>query len=389
MQLQVINKQLDESTFCSLCKAAMYFVEAEENDREFYFNECSFCGHCEFPDNRHNCNCESCLAKRKKIIKETTEEEVRFRSGKKKQKEYTEVDLNQLSFIQKLFLLSILDEQVQEGLQHQEFIDWGLIKYRPITPNFLYQNQLIKTMIDENILIPVEFTDECYKYYINVRLDGYSEPSLYSITHRLRQLFFENLTQGVPFKAAEEVKEALYYVLYQELVQFSQFLCSKMGVQISGSKRFQIFCFNELDTLAVGQLMFLTQNALDYLHSKNALQKRNDKFVNTHLLRATLESYRKRAIEERWETTALPRSPLYPLSRMSEILLYKFLGFDEQIFVQPVNHLWKRIEPRINFYSIKRCMGCGSNDLTIEYDQGDQVSMVCANCKHQDHYFLR
>lgn len=389
MEIQVLSKILDESSFCPLCKGASYFVEAEFNDQEFQFSECSFCNHRVFPENNHTCHCDKCAEKRKQIIRETSKEEKLAIRRKQQISEDDVMDLNQLNFLQKLFLLSILDEKVQEGKAYDEFIDWEELKYRPITPSYMFQNHLMKNLIKTNVLIPTENVDDCTKFYINVRLDGYAEPSLYSITTRLRQLFYENLQFGIPFKTAEEVREALYFVLYQEVMQFAIFCCRTWGVQISGNSQFQKFCVEQLNYLAVGQLFHLTQNALDYLHGKKALQARNDNFYNTNHLRKTLEQYRKRMTQERWETSTLPRPSNYPKSRMSEILLHKFLGYDDSIFVQPVPRLWMDIQPRINFYAVKRCMNCGSNDLRIDYDSGDQVTMTCRHCQHQDHYFVK
>ena len=144
-----------------------------------------------------------------------------------------------------------------------------------------------------------------------------------------------------------------------------------------------------MDSLAVGQIYYLIQTALDYLHQQKALQPRNENFINSNLLKKTLQQYRDRALSEKWETSTLPRPPQLPLSKMSSILFFKFLGYDERIFVQPVWRSWKKIEPRLNFYSQKRCMYCGSNELTVDYDAEHYVSLICRNCKHQDHYFTQ
>ena len=69
--------------------------------------------------------------------------------------------------------------------------------------------------------------------------------------------------------------------------------------------------------------------------------------------------------------------------------VFRFLGYDENIFFQPIWRSWQKIEPRLKFYSQKRCMHCGSQELTVEYDASDYVSLLCRNCKHQDHYFTR
>lgn len=85
----------------------------------------------------------------------------------------------------------------------------------------------------------------------------------------------------------------------------------------------------------------------------------------------------------------IPRPPQLILSKMSGIMFYRFLGYDETIFFQPVWRSWKKIEARLQFYSTKRCMYCGSDELSVEYDASDYVSLNCRSCKHQDHYFTR
>lgn len=387
MLFQVLQKQLDESARCPLCQAAMYWVEAEQYENSINFHECSHCQHRLFQDGKTNCHCDKCLTKRKKILTETKHQEQRKISAKKK--DHFEYDLNHLSFTHKLFLLSVLDQQVQEQQNYNEFIDWEVIKYHSISPNYLFQNYLIKQLVKDDVLVAKDFSDDAHQYYINVRLDGYSEPSLFSITQQLRNLFFENLSLGVPFKDAEEVKSALYMVLYQEIIQFTQFYCRTWGIQIAGNIHFQSFCFRLMDSLAVGQIYYLIQNALEFLHKQNALKPRNDNFINTNLLKKTLQQYRERSLTEKWETSTLPRPSNIPFSRMSDILFFKFLGYDENIFFQPIWRSWKKIEPRLNFYSQKRCMHCGSNELTVEYDANDYVSLLCRSCKHQDHYFTR
>ncbi|MCH7380534.1 MULTISPECIES: hypothetical protein [Acinetobacter] len=386
MDLQILQKQLDESSHCPLCHASMFWVEAEQFSQEFQFHECSHCQHRVFrSDSKLNCHCAQCTAQRKKQTKQTILQEQR----KYKIKDEVIYSLNQLSFLHKLFLLSLLDSYAREDVQHDELIHWQNIKYREFTPNYLFQNHLVQELIKLGVFKPKDPSLETEHFYLNIRLDGYSDPSLFSVTQQLRHWFYENLSQGIPFKSTDEVKDALYLVLYQEIVQFMQFYCRTWGIQIAGNRPFQAFCYRLMEGLAVGQIFYLIQTALEYLHKQNALQPRNDKFINTSLLKKTLEQYRERALTERWETTTLPRPYMIPFSKMSEVLLFKFLGYDESIFIQPVWKSWRKIEPRLSFYSVKRCMYCGSNDLIVDYDATDYVSLICRRCKHQDHYFTR
>lgn len=384
--LQILQKQLDESTLCPLCQASMYWIEAESYEQEKNFHECSHCTHRVFVDRISTCHCEKCTASRKKMMTETRLQEQRHATYKNKEQPIAE--LAHLSFLEKLFLLSILNQHVQEHLQHSESIAWERIKYAPITPNYLFQNSLFKKLIKDQVFIEKQKNSDTPEYYINLKIEGYSDPSLFSITQQLRQWFFHQLSLGIPFKHAEEVKDTLYLVLYQEIIQFMQRYCKPWQIQISGNKQFQQLCYRLLEHLAVGQIYFMIQRALEYLHQKNALQARNDQFINTNLLKKTLEQYRERAITERWETSTLPRPSDIPLSQMSQIL-FEFLGYDETIFFQPVWRSWKKIESRLKFYSTKRCMYCGSEDLTVDYDAEHYVSLLCRQCRHQDHYFTQ
>ncbi|RUP38371.1 MAG: hypothetical protein EKK63_12310 [Acinetobacter sp.] len=384
MELQILQKQLDESSHCPLCHASMYWIDAEQYTHELQFHECSHCQHRVFKsDSNLNCHCAQCTTQRKKQTQQTILQEQR----KYKIKDEVIYSLNQLSFMHKLFLLSLLDRYACEDVQHDELIHWKNIKYHNFTPNYLFQNQLVQELLKLGILKPQDSNVETEHFYLNIRLDGYADPSLFSVTQQLRHWFYENLSSGIPFKTTDEVKDALYLVLYQEIVQFMQFYCRTWGIQIAGNRSFQAFCYRLMEPLAVGQIFYLIQTALEYLYKQKALQPKNDKFINTNLLKKTLEQYRERALAERWETTTLPRPYTIPFSKMSEVLLFKFLGYDENIFIQPVWKSWRKIEPRLNFYSVKRCMYCGSNDLIVDYDAKDYVSLICRQCKHQDHYF--
>lgn len=393
MSIQVLRKQLDESQHCPLCQASMYYIDAEQFEKELNFYQCSHCEHQIFQEAHRTCHCESCQNTRKKMIKETRQQEQRFKESKS---DLVIKDLNQLSFLQQLFLLCLLDDTVQEDKNYREYIDWNTIKYHYFTPNFQFQNALIQQLVKEGILLEntsalntSQATENTSQYYLQIRLDGYAEPSLYSVCQQLRLRFFENLTRGIPFKTADEVKDTLYLVLYQEIVQFMQQYCRTWNIQISGNRSFQQYCYRLMEHLAVGQIYYLIQNALEYLYQQKALQPRNEKFINTNILKKTLMQYRERSVHEKWETPTLPRPHNLTLSKMSGILFYRFLNYDEYIFIQPVWRSWKKIAPRLSFYSDKRCMHCGSHHLKVDYDAAEYVSLTCLKCKHQDHYFIR
>ena len=78
MELQILQKQLDESSPCPLCHASMYWIEAEQYTHELQFHECSHCQHRVFKqDSNLNCHCASCTAQRKKQTQQTRLQEQR------------------------------------------------------------------------------------------------------------------------------------------------------------------------------------------------------------------------------------------------------------------------------------------------------------------------
>ncbi len=94
--LQILQKQLDESTQCPLCRASMNWIEAEQFDKEMNYHECISCFHKVFQDNKQNCHCDKCTSERKKLMKETMQQEQR--KIKQKTQDVFEYDLNHLSF---------------------------------------------------------------------------------------------------------------------------------------------------------------------------------------------------------------------------------------------------------------------------------------------------
>lgn len=380
--MQILQKQLDGGTACPLCGASMYWIEALDYEQDVTWHQCQHCEHQLYSNTNRNCHCQSCQNQRKKMMQQTRLQEAQRHA----KQDHPQPKLEQLSFLKQLFLLSILDDRVQEHIAHAEYIDWQAIKYHSITPNYWFQKQLFEQLIKEGVFVPRGDANE--RYDVDIAVLGYSDASLYYITEHLRQRFLSNLSRGVPYHNEQEVKDTLQLLLYQELVQFMQLCCKTWGVQIASSRGLQQCCMQLLEHLAVGQIYYLIQNALDYLHTQNLLKPRNENFINSNLLKKTLEQYRERAVEQRWETSCLPRSPMMPLSKMSELLFMHFLGCTEELFMQPMRKAWKVVAPRLHFYAQKRCMNCGGHDLNVDYDAQDYVSLKCNTCGHQDHYFV-
>lgn len=387
MEIDVLHQQLLPDTFCPLCQHPMFDMEANIYGRMYAYLECSSneCQHQIFPQQDRICYCQHCQVSHKKELAKSSQEELH-----KKNKNIIEAnmtDVEQLSFLDKLFLLSVLENHVSEDLTHQEYITWHRLKYTLITPNYYYQKQMIKKFIQAKYLISTRHTEQ-EQYYIHLRLNGEEEPNLNYLTMNLRQYFYHDLTQLVPFHTAEDVKSAMYELMYQQIIQYCQFICKAWKVPIAGNRYFEKLCYQLLEHFALLQIFYFMSRALNYLKQAGALQSHNEQFINTNLLRKTVQSYFDTAMSEKWETYSIAYPEQMPMSTMSYILFVRFLHLQNELYEQPIWKLWQNIQPRLNFYAHRRCIHCGSTHLITEYDDQQHISLICLDCQQQNNYFI-
>lgn len=385
----IYQKQLDASQHCPHCKASMHWIEGEYYYKAIQFHHCSHCQHSiYYGEQPMQCHCATCLKKRKKSIQNARQDERKSEWRKKRvQQDRVEFLLDDLSLLDKLFLLSLLDGTVDEHIQHNEWLDFNHFYPLQIAPSYQLYKQLKQKLISHDYLITEQEGNE--KYYTNLRLQGYREPSLLSLTQQLRAWFYFDFTQGVPYKNSNEVQSTLITLLAHEIVNYCQHYCQKWQIQFYANQKFVDYCKALLQDLAVNQIFFLCQRALNYLHEKKLLEAQNQNFINTNRLRKTVEQYRERGLQEYWETGNLERPKELIYSQMSYIFLERLLKFGERAFKQPLWKSWQDIEPRLRFFTDRHCIHCGSRDLQIEYSAHDAVSFHCRRCKQQDHYFIK
>lgn len=385
ISVEILSRKLDEQVICPLCQNMMYDIEGEIVGRVYQFYQCKQCHHQIFPHEDRICYCEHCVQQRKILMRETSLHEKKKQQDKKTvSDEETLPQIDDLSFTQKLFILSVLDYHVNEERTHGEYIAWERMKYLPITPNYQYQSYLIKQLVKQGFLS--EHQGAVGFYYLNLSLDGVYDSSLYSIHSGLKSGFYHQLNEYVPFKHENEVKFALYQMMYQEIVQFMQYICGAWKIQIAGNQLLERLCQQLMAHLALSQIFYLVQQALNYLHQKKLLKRKNDDFVNTNLLRKTLLEYEQKIIHEKWETSSLLRPDDMPMSHMSQILYYHVLNLQDNFYYQPLWKIWQTVQPRLSFFARRRCLHCGSYDVLVEYNQFQQVSLRCQLCHRQYHY---
>lgn len=380
---EILHKQLDPENICSLCEHAMYDIEIIHYSKIYHYYQCSACLHKVYPNDDGVCHCTTCLDERKKITTLTKQYE---------RQTITETplkhDLEQMSFIHKLFLLSILEHHLTEDKTHREFFDWDKLKYTLITPTYYYQSLLLQQCLNLGYIITASKTEINQQYYLNLTLDHQEEPSLYAVYRYLMDCFSKKLSHTVPFKQANEVQSLLYELIYHELIQYIQYICQSWSIQFLGNKPFETLCYKMMQRLSLSQLYYLVERALNYLYKNKLLQAKNQNFINTNLLKKTLYDYYQYIIEQKWETGNNYRPKNLPISTMSSMFFITFLNLNDDFYYKPVWAIWKNIAPRLNFYEQRQCTMCGSDDVIISYDQNRQITLYCQQCHQQNYYFF-
>lgn len=389
MDIDILQQHLTDDT-CPLCQHYFYEMEANIYGRLYHYFQCANteCQHQVFPQQDRICYCSVCRIQHKKQLEQSSREEVCKKYQQQIKGEAQQADLQDLSFLHKLFLLAVLENHVREDLTHAEYIHWSPLKYTLITSNYYFQKQMLQQFVQMKYLIKHPQQEECY--YLNLSLLYETEPSLYGSIMYLRSLFYENLTQGVPFSTAEEVKQAIYHLKYQQIVQYCQFICKNWRIQIAGNSAFESFCYQLLQHLALSQIFYFIHQALHYLYKEQALQKQNEKFINTNLLKKTLQSYYKTANTEKWELYSIPYPEQMPMSHIDYILFERFLHLTHQeIYEQPIWKTWKKIETRFKFYEHSYyCIHCASKNVITEYEKVNHITLYCHDCQQRNYYFI-
>lgn len=379
------QQSLDPSQPCPFCSAAMWYVEGDYYQRHVHFHYCRDCEHHVFHDEEPlPCHCAHCLQSRKQAIAQTRKTEKLHVQQQQAKSQGARV-LSELSLLDRVFLLALFEQQVSGGYARQETLCWT--DYRPerIAPSYQLFQHLKKHALQQGFLLVIHELEPDL-VYPNLRLIDYPDPALLTLTFQLRQWLIQH--QGVAYLTTDDVRVTLLTILAHEVLHLTQHRCQQIGVQFYADQKWMSLIQQLLGQLAVTQIMYWIDRALNYLQAQGALQRSNQGFINTHLLRKTLIQYRERSQRERWEIPNLPRPAEMPYSAMTRILLFDYLQLNERAIVQPLWKCWQDIAPQLQFFEHQQCIHCGSTDLDTQYKTLTGVSMVCKRCRQQNHYFI-
>ncbi|MFB2538426.1 MULTISPECIES: hypothetical protein [unclassified Acinetobacter] len=382
------QRTLDPSQPCPVCKKTMEWVVGEFYHQDIEMHQCPYCQHCIFyGDHALTCHCPHCLKQRQQQLKKSLyQEKQQQRLKQRESHDDSEYLLDDLSLIDKLFLLAISINKVSHERHYQEYFEFNDFKPTLIAPSYQLFKQLQQHFIQHNYLIELEPDSE--KYYTNLRLHGYREPSLLTLVEQLKSWFLSDFLQGLPYQNEQDVLETLYELMAHEAVHYCQYRCHLYQVQFYTNPALLETFKSLLKDLALTQVYFLIDKALAYLHNEKLLRKKNDQFFNTNYIKQTLVKYRSQGQTQQWETTNQPRPADLPYSQMFGIFIFDFLKLGEKAIQQPLWKCWQDIMPTLRFFVRNHCISCGSKNLKVQYFQENSVSCICLDCKQQQHYFI-
>ena len=422
----IYQHYLDASQRCPHCGTAMDYYEGEYYQKVLSFHCCQQCEHhLYYGDEPLNCHCAHCLTQRKQsIVKDKIYEN---RRHQRKQQHGDEIIVDTLPLLQKLFLYAVFSAHIgqhrgylnqhlydnQQNAQqnpqqnpqhhnqhehlenhhvHQEWINFNSLNKTHIAPSFQLFNQLQKIAITQHYFIKKTYgnhDDKDTQYYPFLRLIDYQDPSINTLVMHMNSQFTRQQHAAMHYRDVAEVQKTLLTVLSHEILNYCQSYSQQLHIQFYANQAFMTCIEKLLQHYAVTQILYLVKRGLDYLHDQQLLETQNTAFINTNLLRKTLQQYHEQAVDKHWETGNLMRPAQLPYSMMTRVFLFDFLQLQQRAFVQPLWKCWQDIKPQLQFFAQYQCIECGSTALQQDYRDDAMITLSCSMCKKQNHYFLK
>lgn len=304
---------------------------------------CPACGHVE----NANCSCFNCLMeelrRKEKIRSEKKEKLNQFLHGRLE----TSIDIENLSFVQKIYLGAFLREGLSEDFSYIKSVEDFI---NPLAPTREFQIEILSTLIDDQIIIIHSDTDPDYywinyfeevdritynrdqvKWLLNVKKNGLSRIEL--IESLISPLDLKEKDYENAFQLWKRI------ALYESLEYFKYHVYNVFSVDYKiGTKTISVI--NDLlNDFSVSQIY-----GIIYYSINRALrfQAENDHIFKSHAANTIIgyaQSYGERALANKYNMRKYNRIKECPESALSKFFFERVLkisydGFNEKPFLK-------------------------------------------------------
>lgn len=348
--------------------------------------ECHKCGHKMYenkPGHRtKKCECVQCINIENNLRIKEFEETNKKTLGIYNIQNKVALDYTDLSFFQKLILLTLFRSQTGETLDFIKSLDERESK-ELLTPTYGMDVECIKTLHHCNALLvsPTSSIDSFIakenfeSFYIdkvqwipNVALEGVGRVTGSELYHEIYQELHRD------FQALWEVElyDILYKVAQEEVIQYVKLKSSELNVDFVAEDKTRKITSQLLHNFSVSEIYYFVKKSVEnaHLYYAKGLAKCKRHAANT--IPNKMLSLGERALTEKWNTYKYNRDSRAPRSHIS-VVLYEFFSQDEDAgFIKAPGMYWKekiydKYHCITNFDSNSdlSCSKCGSTKVVI------------------------
>jgi hypothetical protein len=389
---------------CPHCKIPMYTNRKGKNGWETPPIECHACEHTIFlsQNSLNRCLCEKCISTRKE---EKIEREQKQRNAIRSIYSLDRVEpikYSELSFFNKLILLTLFRMQTSEEFNHILSLD-DPSRTELLSPTEQMDieclNELFNTgaiTIDPESDIKAFLEEEEFKsFYLsktrwipNVTLSGIERASL---TELYNEIYYE-LLEGLQPHWENEVFNTLFRISREEVLKYVYISAEELRIDFTAENKTREVATQLLHNFSVSEIYYFAKKSVENAHLYYSKGLASNKKHAANTIPNKMLSLGERAQNENWNTYKYNRDSRAPRSYLSKIFYDFLLGDEDSGFSKSPGKQWEQeLYPRhfcnkkSSIHSEPRCTECNSLNMAIMM-HGETIEINCKNCGHSNEF---
>lgn len=394
-------KKLDD-ILCPYCDTPMFTKRRSKSASSWKTLpiECLSCNHITFYENsgyrQQQCKCNKCviIRKNKEIEKETIKrEKIReiYNTSNREPIYYSE-----LSFFQKLVLLTLFRMQTNEDFEYILSLD-DPSRTESLSPTEQMDIECIKELFDHRVIIidpesriDAFSEDEEFKsFYIkrtrwipNITYDGIERVEL----NKIYKEIYQEIKNEIQPQWEEEIFRILFRIASEEVLQYVHVRADELNVNFSAEKKTREVVNQLLQKFSVSEIYYFVKKSVENAHIYYSKGYANNKKHAANTIPNKILSLGERAIDEGWSTYKYNRDSRSPRSYISQIFYDFFLQDEDSGFYKaPGKHWEQELHPRYfgegenSKESGLHCSQCKSQNVDVLMTNSN-LELTCKNC---------
>lgn len=389
---------------CNYCDCDMYQYRKSRSDTNNNEppKQCVNCGHRIYSDTNYGrqetCNCVYCAEQQEKEREVKKQDKIATIHELYNPNDIQPVHLSELTFTDKLNLLSLCYSQTSEDFNNIISLQ-DKRRVSLFTPTALMDRSVLEILYNDKILIvdpdsdPESFSEEnqyesfyinTVDWLVNITVDGESRLELKTIFNLLSNELFNAIQPSWE----QELYQLLKIICLEEVMQYLNMKANELGVTHSAETKTREIITQLIDDFSISQLYYFTDLAIKNAHIFYSKGTSKGKRHAGNTIPNKLLNLGTRAKQEDWSDYAYKRDSRAPRSTISQVLFDYILKEPDACFEKSFSSFWdQHIYPQ-HFADIDSederdpyCPECGSLSVKPKV-VNHNVKFICHDCEY-------